>query len=723
MSSTNNCFVYPYNVTASSTDFDDPSYVVDWSCDLFASSWNLPSSMMFDFSDSSIPLINSYRFLPIRASAAPSSFSIEGSVSTDDSWNMILSPSNTDYKSVEWNQFDLVSPHRYPLLRFTIHSSYGDNIELKELQFLVCNRPVSSIEYPETEYSFYKDYEQISISPIQYEYSDCSIQPSLPDGMSIDPNTCIISGVSHSLGSQQYTVTSTMVTPPIQSILNLTFIQCSGSVYKIDQVILDSSGNDQITIRDTSDDSILYQIQPGHSQGSSGFETHYLCITVDRFDVTFTYQAVSIIHYQMYFLLPDGEQEMVLKGKYDANQGNTHIHYVRRPSINHSEQWYYKMGEVPTNWFGDDTSGWSQAARGSFPTSTNRIQLYKKTFNIASLNEVSGLIVSIRYRYGVIVYLNGNEAWRNGVIGDLSTSSTVDNSYTDLKYYVVTLPGKQMQTSTVTTPVTFLQSGSNTIAIAIVAIDDTQLTSYFDAMVRLMPSEQSDSYLCEFTATTDGLSDYLAVELLNVIYAYGCSHNNSITVTLSNNRREWISSVQIQIPYYSGRDGWVTQFVLYGRNSDTDEWTLLKEVTGLTYSIAGQKRRIYFPNNTPYNQFKFENMGTDDPSACWEVQSLDLFADNVLADIPNFTYIRKSFTMSGVNDYQVLNVRVKYSGGVAAYLNGNLVARFNLEDDFDSLSLSITDHDPNVFSKFHVILATSGIEEGNNVFSFEIHRP
>ena len=27
-----------------------------------------------------------------------------------------------------------------------------------------------------------------------------------------------------------------------------------------------------------------------------------------------------------------------------------------------------------------------------------------------------------------------------------------------------------------------------------------------------------------------------------------------------------------------------------------------------------------------------------------------------------------------------------------------------------------------VFSKFHVILATAGIEEGTNVFSFEIHR-
>ena len=35
----------------------------------------------------------------------------------------------------------------------------------------------------------------------------------------------------------------------------------------------------------------------------------------------------------------------------------------------------------------------------------------------------------------------------------------------------------------------------------------------------------------------------------------------------------------------------------------------------------------------------------------------------------------------------------------------------------------MSDDDSNVFSKFHVILSTAGIEEGSNVFSFEIHRP
>ena len=82
-----------------------------------------------------------------------------------------------------------------------------------------------------------------------------------------------------------------------------------------------------------------------------------------------------------------------------------------------------------------------------------------------------------------------------------------------------------------------------------------------------------------------------------------------------------------------------TQFKLYGRNLGTDEWTLLTDVTGITYSTPGQKRKIYLSNNTPYNQFKFGNIATGDSSSCtWRIQSLDLFADNVLADIPNFTY-------------------------------------------------------------------------------------
>ena len=109
---------------------------------------------------------------------------------------------------------------------------------------------------------------------------------------------------------------------------------------------------------------------------------------------------------------------------------------------------------------------------------------------------------------------------------------------------------------------------------------------------------------------------------------------------------------------------------MYGRNLGTDEWTLLKEVTGLTYSTAGQKKRIYLSNNTPYNQFKFENFGSGNPSSCaWRVQTLDLYADSTLTDIPNFTYdssitVFKNIEMSEVipeNADRYMNFRINPS--------------------------------------------------------------
>ncbi|KAM7453673.1 hypothetical protein BLSTO_05578 [Blastocystis sp. subtype 1] len=85
-------------------------------------------------------------------------------------------------------------------------------------------------------------------------------------------------------------------------------------------------------------------------------------------------------------------------------------------------------------------------------------------------------------------------------------------------------------------------------------------------------------------------------------------------------------------------------------------------------------------------------------------------------------YIRHEVQIPSLEDYHVLNVRVKYVGGVAAYFNGQLVARFNLEDSFDASTEATTVHDASLFSKFHVILSTVGAVAGKNVMAFEVHR-
>ena len=82
-------------------------------------------------------------------------------------------------------------------------------------------------------------------------------------------------------------------------------------------------------------------------------------------------------------------------------------------------------------------------------------------------------MISLRYLYGCVIYLNNVEVFRNGVSGELTSSSVGLNAYTDLLYRQISLPVRVMGVESVT----YLQEGTNTIAIAIVAQTASQTTS------------------------------------------------------------------------------------------------------------------------------------------------------------------------------------------------------------------------------------------------------
>ena len=48
-------------------------------------------------------------------------------------------------------------------------------------------------------------------------------------------------------------------------------------------------------------------------------------------------------------------------------------------------------------------------------------------------------------------------------------------------------------------------------------------------------------------------------------------------------------------------------------------------MTGLTWSLKGEHKKIWLENNKPYNQYRFENFASGNPSACnWKLSTLDL---------------------------------------------------------------------------------------------------
>ena len=86
-------------------------------------------------------------------------------------------------------------------------------------------------------------------------------------------------------------------------------------------------------------------------------------------------------------------------------------------------------------------------------------------------------------------------------------------------------------------------------------------------------------------------------------------------------------------------------------------------------------------------------------------------------------YVRKVVEVYGLSDYNVLNVKIKYQGGIIGYWNNRMVAKFNLPDIVTSYTEGNTVHSSEDDSFFHIVLHNQGAREGKNVMAFEIHRP
>ncbi|KAK8819459.1 hypothetical protein WA556_002449, partial [Blastocystis sp. ATCC 50177/Nand II] len=119
---------------------------------------------------------------------------------------------------------------------------------------------------------------------------------------------------------------------------------------------------------------------------------------------------------------------------------------------------------------------------------------------------------------------------------------------------------------------------------------------------------------------------------------YNTCNTNYWTAVFNNDRREWISSVTLYL-HYQQADRQPRQFTLKARNTNQEEWTTLKEVTGMAWSLVGQHKKIWLENNKPYNQYRFENFGTGDMAKCpWRLGSLDLTADATATTVPELSY-------------------------------------------------------------------------------------
>ena len=212
-----NCFIYPDVVKVSSSVGINVANSFDFSTASFytVAATYLPATVTYTF-EGPKPYINSLRLWPSSyLPYAPNSFTWQGSNDSLD-WIDVVSVSDAQLES---NVYQIYSGYFHG----TLYNNYRLNIvsnvnspmmRLYEMQPLICAySPPSTITFTPDSYTVWAKYEEIVIKPDINEFTSCSA-PDLPLGLTIDSDTCVISGIVTERG-----VSTSSVTVTVTSIL------------------------------------------------------------------------------------------------------------------------------------------------------------------------------------------------------------------------------------------------------------------------------------------------------------------------------------------------------------------------------------------------------------------------------------------------------------------------------------------------------------------------
>ena len=630
-----NCYVYPYEVTLSANRGKYPesifsfhktySYNAEW--------YELPATVTYALGGPRMH-VNGMRVWPYEyVNHAPAVFTLSGGMNALSPFTDVVSVTRASYVSYKYKTFfGIVNAKPFPLYNLTITRTVWDTwLYAYEMQPVTCNEQLpTTVVFNPSSYTVHLNYERVSIRPENPLVADCAISPSLPTGLTLDATTCTISGIATvTMPSTVFTMTSE-VGGIIEGTFTLEVVVCSGMWVRLYRVYKSNAANEWFSVKDMATGDVVMGVaaNAGQMDNTDGSESR--CLTGSRYEITVGSSAASWPDGSYLYvdaMLSNSDWNQIARIYYDSLSGLAESYEINTQwSVAPYSEWFYKMSEVPADWYDADTEGWSTGSMGTFPASANQIQLYKKTFTIADLSDVAGFQLSLRYKYGCVIYMNGVEVFRNGVSDELSVNSFSSWTYYYLYYRHISLPAKTIAVGD-TPAVNYLVEGSNTIAIALVAAQSSQRGSDFECAVHLM---FGDSLRMLDYSTNGGTT--------NTRDSITGSCGTYYEIIFNNDRREWVNSIDVYLQYQQYTQQPV-QFVLKALNNiNKDEWTILKNVTDMTWSLTGEHKRIWLENNKPWNRYRFEAIDMNVYNCRWKVGGFNLLSTNTPSTLPDLAY-------------------------------------------------------------------------------------
>ena len=229
---------------------------------LYLQNSQLPATVTFTF-EGPKPYINTIRVWPYTTvTYAPSNFIFQGS-NNNQQWTNAITVSGAVYTSKTYKSFGgYFFSSLYSYYRLSLPASTGtSNVEIYELQPVICTTamPTSIIFTPNT-YTFWARYQRVHVRPDIHEFTQCTAQ-NLPAGLTIDPTTCVISGiVNTAMSGTSITVSSVIHGNTYTGSFTLNIQECVGTIISVLRTYTSSASYESFEIKDASTQQVVMAV-------------------------------------------------------------------------------------------------------------------------------------------------------------------------------------------------------------------------------------------------------------------------------------------------------------------------------------------------------------------------------------------------------------------------------------------------------------------------------
>ena len=307
---------------------------------------------------------------------------------------------------------------------------------------------------------------------------------------------------------------------------------------------------------------------------------------------------------------------------------------------------YLADGTVPENWYASSFSDstWTTLDASDRPTTSQKVKLFRATFNVASKEGAQGFELYLKARNGVLAYLNGEEIYRSYLEAGDITAESIPTGGSDVYNW-----------RRVTGAITHINTGSNTIAVAVLTQGSADTEIEFDMHLRLLKDSHIHARYWDYSTagTASGEVDKL-FDMDPSTYIYvnkTVASTQKFIIQFANNGAEMFNNYC---------------FVTSSKSNTYDprEWSIEGSMDGQTFTELKSESEVYFesrskeycfymPSNNKawtYYQLTLKKARVDDATNYYALADWNLYLkDYSSLEIPKLSFSSKVLTgYSGV---------------------------------------------------------------------------